>query len=70
MILTLGMISPNVSSDSSLLQFVTLQIKQNYETTFPAVTVCNMNPIKSSALGELDLAKKRRRKRYAGIVDL
>ena len=47
--------------------------------SFPSVTICNLNPIKKSSLG-LDEAlqailedpekKKRRRKRYAGDLDL
>ena len=48
--------------------FFYFQIKPEYDMEFPAVTVCNMNPIKSSAMGVLQNNSKRRKrkKRYAG----
>ena len=44
---------------------VTVDILHQTELTFPAVTICNMSPVKRSAMGSLSSssAKKKRRKK-------
>ena len=46
---------------------VDVSMRQEKQLVFPAVTVCNMSPVKKSALETADLsaATKRRRKRTA-----
>ena len=47
---------------------VKLSVGHEQQLTFPSVTVCNMSPIKKSALLAAENAKvKRRRKRAIGI---
>ena len=44
-----------------------VNLRQAHRLVFPAVTVCNMSPVKKSAMQAADLTKRtRRRKRSAG----
>ena len=46
---------------------VSVNLHQAQQLVFPAVTVCNMSPVKKSAMRAANLAKrKRRKKRSAG----
>jgi len=42
---------------------VSVSIQQPQQLVFPAVTICNMSPIKKSAMEKLDLKKRIRRKK-------
>jgi len=46
---------------------VGISVHREQKLVFPAVTICNMSPVKKSALQAADLsgATKRRKKRYA-----
>jgi len=50
---------------------VKFHVDHQQQLTFPAVTVCNMNPVKRSAwLAAQNAEAKRRRKRSAGSLHL
>jgi len=42
---------------------VTVSIQQGQQLVFPAVTICNMSPVKKSALESIDIKKRKRRKK-------
>jgi len=48
---------------------VSVNVLQARKLVFPAVTICNMSPVKKSALQTMDLEKRKRRKKRSTGLD-
>ena len=47
---------------------VSVGVQQVQQLVFPAVTVCNMSPVKKSAIETADLSKRKRRKKRSAAI--
>jgi len=75
-VMTGGMLSTVYGLTKTYLSYpvsVSVSVQREKQLVFPAVTVCNMSPVKKSALDAADLsgaAKRRKKRGAAGLYNL